>query len=194
MGKPRTLANTVSAGGPLEDGAIGIAEVSGLQAALDAKSSLVSGTAITTNGLASYSFTDIPSGARKIRLMLRGVSANGLGVGTGTVQVQVGTSSGLISSGYGSVTTQIQAATPAVQTSSSDFRLIFSNYDSSTYSGILELSEIEPNIWLESHNITTGNAQFLGSGQIALASELTTIRLFINSGTFDGGTINLMYE
>lgn len=110
------------------------------------------------------------------------------------MQVQVGTSSGLVSSGYGSVTTQIQAATPAVQTSSSDFRLIFSNYDSSTYSGILELSEIEPNIWLESHNITTGNAQFLGSGQIALASELTTIRLFINSGTFDGGTINLMYE
>lgn len=82
MGKSRTLASTVSAGGPLEDGAIGIAEVSGLQAALDAKSSLVSGTAITTNGLASYSFTNIPSGARKIRLMLRGVSANGLGVGT----------------------------------------------------------------------------------------------------------------
>lgn len=40
MGKPRTLANTVSAGGPLEDGQIAISEVSGLQAALDAKASL----------------------------------------------------------------------------------------------------------------------------------------------------------
>jgi hypothetical protein len=44
MGKARTLAGTVSAGGPLADRAIGISEVSGLQAALDAKSSLVSGT------------------------------------------------------------------------------------------------------------------------------------------------------
>jgi hypothetical protein len=37
MGKSRTLANTVSNGGPLADGAIGVAEVDGLQATLDAK-------------------------------------------------------------------------------------------------------------------------------------------------------------
>lgn len=40
MGKPRTLANTVSTGGPLEDGVIAVSDVTGLQAALDAKASL----------------------------------------------------------------------------------------------------------------------------------------------------------
>jgi len=37
MAKPRTLANTVSTGGPLEDGAIAVGDVTGLQTALDAK-------------------------------------------------------------------------------------------------------------------------------------------------------------
>lgn len=52
MAKPRTLANTVSDGGPLADGAIAVADVTGLQDALDAKqATLVSGTNIkTVNG------------------------------------------------------------------------------------------------------------------------------------------------
>lgn len=52
MAKPRTLANTVSDGGPLADGAIAVADVTGLQTALDAKqATLVSGTNIkTVNG------------------------------------------------------------------------------------------------------------------------------------------------
>lgn len=37
MAKPRTLANTVSNGGPLADGAIAVGDVTGLQTALDAK-------------------------------------------------------------------------------------------------------------------------------------------------------------
>jgi len=49
MAKPRTLANTVANGGPLADGAIGVADVDGLQAELDAKqATLDSGTNIKT--------------------------------------------------------------------------------------------------------------------------------------------------
>lgn len=49
MSKAKTLAATVSTGGPLEDGAIGIAEVTGLQTVLDAKQDdLISGTNIKT--------------------------------------------------------------------------------------------------------------------------------------------------
>lgn len=51
MAKPRTLANSVAAGGPLENGDPTIADVTGLQAALDAKqAALVSGTNIKTIG------------------------------------------------------------------------------------------------------------------------------------------------
>jgi hypothetical protein len=47
--KAKTLASTVSTGGPLADGAIDVAEVTGLQTALDAKqATLESGTNIKT--------------------------------------------------------------------------------------------------------------------------------------------------
>lgn len=49
MAKPRTLANSVADGGPLANGDPTIADVTGLQAALDAKqATLVSGTNIKT--------------------------------------------------------------------------------------------------------------------------------------------------
>jgi hypothetical protein len=77
MAKPRTLANTVSDGGPLADGAIGVAEVTGLQTALDAKqATLVSGTNIKTIGgtslLGSGDIT-IATGAQDFLLMSQGV-------------------------------------------------------------------------------------------------------------------------
>jgi len=49
MAKPRTLANSVADGGPLANGDPTIADVTGLQAALDSKqATLVSGTNIKT--------------------------------------------------------------------------------------------------------------------------------------------------
>lgn len=58
MAKPRTLANTVSTGGPLEDGTIGIAEVTGLQTALDAKAAGTPATASVGGELKLYEATD----------------------------------------------------------------------------------------------------------------------------------------
>lgn len=61
MAKPRTLANTVSDGGPLAAGAPGIANVTGLQDALDAKqATLVSGNNIkTVNGVSVLGSGDL---------------------------------------------------------------------------------------------------------------------------------------
>ena len=50
MAKPRTLANTVSNGGPLADGAIAVADVTGLQTALDAKEDSAALAAVATSG------------------------------------------------------------------------------------------------------------------------------------------------
>jgi len=58
MAKPRTLANTVSTGGPLEDGTIGIAEVTGLQTALDEKAAGTPATASVGGELKLYEATD----------------------------------------------------------------------------------------------------------------------------------------
>lgn len=64
MAKPRTLANTVSNGGPLADGAIGVSEVAGLQDALDAKaeeSQLPSSTVVGTDDVQTLSNKTIAS-------------------------------------------------------------------------------------------------------------------------------------
>lgn len=55
MAKPRTLANTVSNGGPLADGAIAVGDVTGLQTALDAKEDSAALAAVATTG----SFNDL---------------------------------------------------------------------------------------------------------------------------------------
>lgn len=61
MAKPRTLANSVAAGGPLENGDPTIANVTGLQDALDAKqATLVSGNNIkTVNGVSVLGSGDL---------------------------------------------------------------------------------------------------------------------------------------
>lgn len=69
MSKAKTLAGTVSTGGPLADGVIGIPEVTGLQDALDAKqATLVSGTNIkTVSGQSLLGSGDLQAGISSAR-------------------------------------------------------------------------------------------------------------------------------
>lgn len=53
------------------------------------------GTAVTASGT-QVNFTDIPNWVKRITVMFNGVSTNG----TSLMQVQVGTSGGVVSSGY----------------------------------------------------------------------------------------------
>ena len=193
MGKTRTLAGTVSNGGPLVDGVIGIAEVSGLQAALDA-TGVKSGTAITTNGLAAYEFTGIPASAKNIKLLFSNISASGLS--TGAIQVQLGTSGGLATSGYtGNIHSLDSSTLSSSGTLSSSFLLVVTNSDAYQYSGMMEFSEVSPNVWLhQSQMYASTSRSNIATGRIDLGAELTTIRVFMGVGTFDGGTINILYE
>jgi hypothetical protein len=194
MGKPRTLANTVSTGGPLADGAIGISEVTGLQAALDAKSSLVSGTAITTNGADSYSFTGIPASAKNIKLLLRGVSVNAAAT-TSAIQVQLGTSGGLVTSGYVMTLNTLDSSTASSISFTSAFLVSVTGADANVFSGILDFAEIAPNVWVESGKVKANTTRsHMGCGDVDLGAELTTITVFVGVGAFDGGTINIFYE
>lgn len=221
MGKPRTLANTVSAGGPLADGAIGIAEVSGLQAALDAKQNdvmvnglvkgdgagnltaavagtdfpaLLSGTAITTSSGTSHEFTGIPASAKKIKLMLRNVSTTGSS--NTWFRIQLGTAGGYVSSGYGATVTAISSTAASAAFDNIGFMAAFGVLDAELYSGIIEFAEIASNVWVMSGNLKASTTRMcFSAGDISLGAELTSIRFALgSSGTFDGGTINILYE
>ena len=193
MGKTRTLAGTVSNGGPLEDGAIGISDVTGLQTALD-NAGLKSGTAIATNGQASYEFTGIPASARNIKLLFSLVSANGLS--TGAIQVQLGTSGGYATSGYsGNIHSLDGSALSSSGTLSSAFLAIVTNSDAYEYNGVIELTEIGSNVWIEAGQISASTSRSnISTGRVALAGELTSIKVFMGVGTFDGGAINIVYS
>lgn len=194
MGKPRTIANTVSAGVPLEDGLIGISDVSGLQAALDAKSSLVSGTAITTSSGTSVEFTGIPASAKKIKLLLRNVSTSGSS--NTWFRIQLGTSGGYVNSGYGATVSAISSTAASTAFDNIGFMAAFSIADAELYSGVIEFAEISPNVWVMSGQLKASTTRMcFSAGDVSLGAELTSIRFALgSSGAFDGGTINILYE
>lgn len=195
MGKARTLASTVSAGGPLEDGAIGISEVSGLQAALDAKTSLTSGTAVTTSSGTEHFITGIPASAKLVRLIFRNVSVTG-SAGSAWLRVQLGTSSGAVASGYASTVTAISSTAASAGNDTFGFMVSFGMADADLYSGVIEFSEISANVWVASGVLKgTSTRMCFSAGDVSLGAELTQLRLSLGSASgFDGGTISVQYQ
>jgi hypothetical protein len=192
MGKSRTLADTVSTGGPLADGVISISDVSGLQAALDAKSSLVSGTAITTSGASSYEFTGIPASTKNIRLLFRNVSPDD---SNGVISVKLGTAGGYLSTGYSMTGHSFNNASVNPFTATTSFPVWTSGAGPYMFTGIMDLSEIAPNVWVESGQLkASGTISLISTGDISLGAELTKIQVVTSAGLFDGGTINILYE
>ncbi len=177
MGKARTLAGTVSAGGPLVDGGV-----------------CARSTPVNTNGAASYDIPNIPAWAKKVTLIFRNVSANGLG--TGGLQVQLGTSGGFAASGYTGTMQTLNGTTLASSASlTTSFLITGTGSDAFLFSGTMELTEIEPNVWVhKTYFGASGSRGHLSVGEIALGGELTSLRVFMGVGTFDGGTINALFE
>ena len=153
---------------------------------------MVLGTAVNAAGT-SVDFTGIPSWVKRITIMFNGVSTNG----TSILLYQVGTSSGIITSGYIGSSMVIDSA------------LSYSSYNNgfleSSKAGVASYSR-RGNIELmidglkisEKHQVSNGTGlnSTIGCGTINLVSELTTIRITTVNGTdiFDAGLINIMYE
>jgi hypothetical protein len=151
--------------------------------------SITLATAQTASGTA-VDFTSIPSWVKRITVMLRGVS----GSGSSNFLLQLGTSSGIVASGYiGSVNREVNYLG-----FSTGFQLMINTAAPSTNEILISLANISANTWIGSF-ITTRNPEKLvsyGVGSIVLSSTLDRIRITTTSGTdtFDAGTINISYE
>lgn len=146
----------------------------------------------TTSGL-SIDFIDIPSWVKRITVVLNGVSTDG----TSFVQIQLGDSGGIETTGYfGTVTTITGANTCGIATSTSGFVVVGSTAGA-LRAGILSIVNITGNIWIASGTFDEGAAQ-AGSTQGAkeLSATLDRIRLTTVNGTdaFDAGTATIIYE
>jgi hypothetical protein len=152
-------------------------------------------TAKASTSGTTVEFTGIPSWAKRITVMLSGVSTNG----SSSPQIQVGTSSGFVTSGYAVVGSSISGAGAGSVDASSGF--VFSNNNiasTSVLGGVFTLCQISGNTWVGNGSFGDSGRQFmhLSSGSIAAAAAVDRIRVTTVNGTdaFDAGTVNIMYE
>jgi hypothetical protein len=159
---------------------------------------LTRGTAVSASG-STVDFTSIPSWVKRITIAVDGISTNG----ATTPLLQIGAGSMAIS-GYNANVGTIGANDNS--TSGFPTALGFplnggTPSTASTYYGILLLINISGNTWVCGGTVypSTGSSSTT-AGSIALSGSLDRIRLTtitgttLGSGSFDAGTINIMYE
>lgn len=154
-------------------------------------SSIVSGTSVSASGT-SVTFTGIPSWVKRITIMFSSLSTNG----TSVLLARLGTSSGIVSSGY---TSGAWSANTNNTNETTGFRLISLNGAGVSLHGSIVIQNITSNTWVESGVIGDSTNNFVNSisgGSIALGGTLTQLRITTVNGTdsFDAGTINILYE
>lgn len=139
-------------------------------------------------------FLDIPSWAKRITVMLNSVSTSG----TSSLLFQIGTSSGIQSSGYSTANSRI-GATAVIAASQSAGWALNSGTAASTMSGILTLGLVDAStgIWAGSGLFgSTEPATTWTGGSKTLSGTLDRVRITTVNGTdtFDAGSVNIIYE
>lgn len=141
-------------------------------------------------------FTSIPNWARRITVMLSGVSTNG----TSNIQLQIGTSGGLQTTGYlGGQGNAVASTTSGGATYTAGFPISNMAAASVIHGAItLLLVDSANGTWVSTSSIGFSNtaAGGGGGGSKTLSGTLDRLRITTVNGTdaFDAGTINVMYE
>jgi hypothetical protein len=153
--------------------------------------SITSGTAVASTSGTVIDFTGIPSWAKRITVLLNGVSTNGASL----LNIQIGSGS-IQTSGYSGY---YWLAGSLRGLFSSAFIIVGQSAASSINYGSVTLSLIGSNTWVET-GIVADSIYALAStqscGSTALSGSLDRIRLTTANGTdtFDAGSVNIMYE
>jgi len=157
--------------------------------------SITLGTAQASTSGTAIDFTGIPSWARRITVIMSGVSTSG----TSNVQVQAGSGS-FQTSGYLSSNGITSGGAASSNASTSGFVLGNINLAADIRSGHMVITNISGNIYVSSFifggNTSTTDASCFGGGNVTLSGTLDRIRITTVNGTdtFDAGSINIMYE
>lgn len=147
----------------------------------------------TTSG-STFDFTDIPSWAKRITVMLAGVSTNG----TSALIVQVGSGS-ILTTGYNCYAAALGTSAIVGALVTSGFPIGGVVLASSAYGGTLTITKLSGNTWVANGGIgssdSTSSGGGVGFGNVTLSGDLDRLRLTAGGGnTFDAGTVNIMWE
>lgn len=150
-------------------------------------------TSVASTSGTFIDFGGLPSWVYRITVAFNGVSTNG----TSIKLLRLGTSGGIVTSGYESTSAGMLASSLVSAGNSTTGFVVRSGQANETISGHYVLTNLESDVWVGSF---TGKALtnycMVGAGNISLGNALTTIRFTTVNGTdtFDAGTINIFYE
>lgn len=135
-------------------------------------------------------FPNIPAGVRRVTVMFNGVSTNG----TALVQIQLGTSSGFVVSGYAGGST----FSSANGTNSTGLLIDYTGgpIASTVRTGAVSISAQTGTTWVSFGSISYNANTTVNSGSVTLGGVLDRIRITTVGGTdtFDAGSINIAWE
>jgi hypothetical protein len=155
-------------------------------------SQLTLATAQTASGTA-VDFTSIPSWAKRITVMMNGVSTSG----SSDVIIQIGSGS-FSTSSYSSFGGVISSSGTNIATSTIGFLFNIASSAIRICTGISTICNVNSNNWIQSAlaSIATSHAMNCSGSAPALSGTLDRIRITTVNGTdtFDAGTINISYE
>jgi hypothetical protein len=146
-------------------------------------------TAQNTTSGTSIDFTGIPSWAKRITVMLNGVSTNG----ANNLLVQIGDSGGIENTGY--VSTAFDRSDETQGTAG--FILTSGNAAAIASSGLFICCLVGSNTWVGSSTLSRSDVGgWAAAGTKTLSGTLDRITLTTVNGTdtFDAGSVNIMYE
>ena len=153
---------------------------------------ITSGTAVASTSGTSIDFTGIPSWVKRITVMFNGVSTNG----TSVVLIQIGsgsfTTSGYLSTGWGSSASSLGNAgfTNGFPTTDAD-EATYVRYGSAV------IANFGSNAWVFNSTLRRASGVIgCGAGGVTLGGTLDRVRVTTVNGTdtFDAGSINILYE
>jgi hypothetical protein len=145
----------------------------------------------------SIDFTSIPAWVKRITIMLKGVSTNGIS----PILLQIGDSGGIENSGYlGAVAQHVNSSSPTITNPTTGFGVTGAIAAGLSAHGKIEvvLQDSSEFTWVSSTNIgMEGAAQcHSGGGSKSLSAALDRVSITTVNGTdtFDAGAINILYE
>jgi hypothetical protein len=150
------------------------------------------GTAVASTSGTAIDFTGIPSWAKRVTVMLEGVSTNG----TSLIRFQLGDSGGIETTGYFARCQVFRASATSGANSTSGFDSTFDASDAYSRSGQLIFSLLGSNTWTVTGGYYGVSESFYFAGSKTLSATLDRVRITTVNGTdtFDAGTINISYE
>lgn len=150
------------------------------------------GTQVATTSGTAFDFTGIPSGVNKVTMVFKGVSLSG----TDLHMVQIGTSGGIVATGYvGAGATVIN--TGVDETSSTSGLVMRLSHAARFMNGSVVFTRMSSGgtVWSAQGVFADANGVYTSGTSVDIGGELTQVRLTRSgTNTFDAGAANISWS